>query len=136
MMPWILTSFRWLLSVLIKTLGMLFPLPALPSQTSEKIVVPESVNFHFTRQCNYQCKFLQFSTIKKYYFCPPGGFCFHTAKTSFLLPLAEAKRGLAMLAKAGMNKINFSGRESFLIQGGKYLGEMEYGYYLDIMAVS
>ena len=69
-----------------------------------------------------------------------------------------------MLAKAGMKKINFSGGEPFLIQGGKYLGEMvryckeeldiqsvtvvsngskvteswmaEYGYYLDIMAVS
>ena len=94
----------------------------------------------------------------------PGGFCFHTAKTSFLLPLAEAKRGLDMLAKAGMKKINFSGGEPFLIQGGRYLGEMvryckedldiqsvtvvtngskvtegwmaDYGYYLDIMAVS
>ena len=117
-----------------------------------------------------------------------GGFCFHTAKTSFLLPLDEAKRGLAMLAEAGMRKINFSGGEPFLIQGGeelawgdtititstvssiywcvtgRYLGEMvrfckeeldiesvtvvtngsrttetwmaEYGYYLDIMAVS
>ena len=69
-----------------------------------------------------------------------------------------------MLAKAGMKKINFSGGEPFLIQGGNYLGEMvryckedldiqsvtvvsngskvtegwmaEYGYYLDIMAVS
>ena len=50
-----------------------------------------------------------------------GGFCFHTAKTSFLLPLDEAKRGLAMLAEAGMRKINFSGGEPFLIQGG---GEM------------
>ena len=38
-----------------------------------------------------------------------GGFCFHTAKTSFLLPLDEAKRGLTMLAKEGMKKINFSG---------------------------
>ena len=47
-----------------------------------------------------------------------GGFCFHTAKTSFLLPLDEAKRGLAMLAEAGMRKINFSGGEPFLIQGG------------------
>ena len=69
-----------------------------------------------------------------------------------------------MLAQAGMKKINFSGGEPFLIQGGHYLGEMvryckeeldiqsvtvvsngskvteswmaEYGYYLDIMAVS
>ena len=69
-----------------------------------------------------------------------------------------------MLAEAGMKKVNFSGGEPFLIQGGKYLGEMvryckeeldvesvtvvsngskvteswmaEYGYYLDILAVS
>ena len=46
---------------------------------------PESVNFHFTRVCNYSC-----------------GFCFHTAKTSFLLPIEEAKRGLKMLADAGI----------------------------------
>ena len=44
-----------------------------------------SVNYHFTRQCNYQCKF-----------------CFHTAKTSFVLPLEEAKRGLKKLHDAGM----------------------------------
>lgn len=45
---------------------------------------PESVNYHFTRQCNYEC-----------------GFCFHTAKTSFVLPLEEAKHGLRMLKDAG-----------------------------------
>ena len=45
---------------------------------------PLSVNYHFTRQCNYQC-----------------GFCFHTAKTSYVLPIDEAKRGLKMLKKAG-----------------------------------
>lgn len=47
-------------------------------------VVPESVNFHLTRECNYKC-----------------GFCFHTAKTSHLLGTAEAKRGLQMLKDAG-----------------------------------
>ena len=46
--------------------------------------IPQSVNYHFTRQCNYKC-----------------GFCFHTAKTSFVLPLEEAKRGLKMLKEAG-----------------------------------
>ena len=46
--------------------------------------VPRSVNYHFTRQCNYQC-----------------GFCFHTAKTSFVLPLEKAKQGLKMLKEAG-----------------------------------
>ena len=45
---------------------------------------PLSVNYHFTRQCNYQC-----------------GFCFHTAKTSFVLPIDEAKRGLKLLKEAG-----------------------------------
>ena len=45
---------------------------------------PVSVNYHFTRQCNYQC-----------------GFCFHTAKTSFVLPIEEAKRGLGMLKDEG-----------------------------------
>lgn len=49
---------------------------------------PTSVNYHFTRQCNYKC-----------------GFCFHTAKTSFVLPLAEAKRGLRMLQEAGESPV-------------------------------
>ena len=52
---------------------------------------PESVNYHFTRQCNYEC-----------------GFCFHTAKTSFVLPLEDAKRGLKMLKEAGKNKLSHS----------------------------
>lgn len=45
---------------------------------------PTSVNYHFTRKCNYKC-----------------GFCFHTAKTSFVLPLEEAKRGLKLLKDSG-----------------------------------
>lgn len=45
---------------------------------------PTSVNYHFTRKCNYKC-----------------GFCFHTAKTSFVLPLEEAKRGLHLLKESG-----------------------------------
>lgn len=69
--------------------------------------VPLSVNYHFTRQCNYSC-----------------GFCFHTAKTSFVLPLAEAKRGLTMLAGAGMKKLNFSGGEPFVKDGGRFMGEL------------
>lgn len=69
--------------------------------------VPLSVNYHFTRQCNYSC-----------------GFCFHTAKTSFVLPLDEAKRGLTMLAEAGMKKLNFSGGEPFIKDGGRYMGEL------------
>uniref|UniRef100_W5LD62 S-adenosylmethionine-dependent nucleotide dehydratase RSAD2 n=1 Tax=Astyanax mexicanus TaxID=7994 RepID=W5LD62_ASTMX len=111
------------------------------------VTSPRSVNYHFTRQCNYKC-----------------GFCFHTAKTSFVLPIEEAKRGLLLLKQAGMEKINFSGGEPFLHQRGEFLGEMvryckqelqlpsvsivsngsmikekwfqSYGEYLDILAVS
>ncbi|XP_058934768.1 S-adenosylmethionine-dependent nucleotide dehydratase RSAD2 [Kogia breviceps] len=110
-------------------------------------ITPTSVNYHFTRQCNYKC-----------------GFCFHTAKTSFVLPLAEAKRGLLLLKEAGMEKINFSGGEPFLHDRGRYLGQLvkfckqelqlpsvsvvsngsliqerwfrNYGEYLDILAIS
>ncbi|KAK1171862.1 radical S-adenosyl methionine domain-containing protein 2 [Acipenser oxyrinchus oxyrinchus] len=108
---------------------------------------PTSVNYHFTRQCNYTC-----------------GFCFHTAKTSFVLPIEEAKTGLRMLKDSGMEKINFSGGEPFLHQRGNFLGKLvqfckqelrlpsvsivsngslitekwfqKYGEYLDILAVS
>ncbi|XP_039604789.1 radical S-adenosyl methionine domain-containing protein 2 isoform X1 [Polypterus senegalus] len=108
---------------------------------------PTSVNYHFTRQCNYKC-----------------GFCFHTARTSFVLPLEEAKRGLQLLKDAGMEKINFSGGEPFLHQRGDFLGKLvqfskedlqlasvsivsngslitenwfkKYGEYLDILAIS
>lgn len=47
--------------------------------------VPKSVNFHFTRKCNYEC-----------------GFCFHTAKTSYVLPVTDAQKGLLMLKNCGM----------------------------------
>lgn len=117
-------------------------------ETNEVLpVVPKSVNYHFTRQCNYQC-----------------GFCFHTAKSSFVLPLAEAKHGLKLLKEAGMEKLNFSGGEPFIKDGGHYMGELIryckeelslpsvsivsngslikkswfklYGKYLDILAIS
>ncbi|KAG7008520.1 radical S-adenosyl methionine domain-containing protein 2 [Physcia stellaris] len=119
----------------------------------KKLVAPEdaspkkpiSVNYHFTRKCNYEC-----------------GFCFHTAKTSYILPLVDAKRGIKLLAEAGMKKINFAGGEPFLYP--KFLGKLvkyckeelqlesvsivtngslvkerwleTYAQYLDIMAVS
>lgn len=53
-------------------------------EPSAQLTTPSSVNYHFTRQCNYKC-----------------GFCFHTAKTSFVLPIEEAKRGLRLLKEAG-----------------------------------
>ena len=51
---------------------------------------PISVNYHFTRQCNYKC-----------------GFCFHTSKTSFVLPLEKAKCGLKLLKDSG-NSLSLS----------------------------
>ncbi|KFV77645.1 Radical S-adenosyl methionine domain-containing protein 2, partial [Struthio camelus australis] len=81
-----------------------------------------------------------------------------------VLPLEEAKRGLAMLKAAGMEKINFSGGEPFLQDRGEFVGKLvqfckqdlglpsvsivsngsmirerwfkTYGEYLDILAIS
>jgi len=106
---------------------------------------PVSVNYHFTRQCNKSC-----------------GFCFHTATTSYVKPEADAKRGLSLLKRAGMRKINFAGGEPFMYK--KLLGSMlefcklelrlesvsivtngslvddrflsKFGQYIDILAVS
>lgn len=59
--------------------------------------IPKSVNYHFTRKCNYEC-----------------GFCFHTAKTSYMLSLEDAKRGLRMLKNAGI--VKYSGCVSCSLQ--------------------
>ncbi|XP_076253366.1 S-adenosylmethionine-dependent nucleotide dehydratase RSAD2-like [Rhynchophorus ferrugineus] len=118
---------------------------AFPFKKQEGIV-PRSVNYHFTRVCNYSC-----------------GFCFHTAKTSYMLNLNDAKMGFDLLKAAGMEKINFSGGEPFFPARGKHLGEMvkyckknlkisvsivsngsliterwfeDYGQYIDILAIS
>lgn len=66
--------------------------PAAPAESRQELIsddgssttTPTSVNYHFTRKCNYKC-----------------GFCFHTAKTSFVLPLEEATRGLQLLKDSG-----------------------------------
>lgn len=42
------------------------------------------------------------------------GFCFHTSKNLSILPIDEAKRGLRLLAAAGMVKLNISGGEPYL----------------------
>lgn len=60
-----------------------------PNQTEKK---PTSVNYHFSRVCNYGCQF-----------------CFHTETNNNKLKLEEAKRGLQLLKEAGMKKINFAG---------------------------
>ena len=118
-----------------------------PENKVDESKIPLSVNYHLTRKCNYECKF-----------------CFHQAKTSSHLPIEEAKKGLKMLVEAGMRKINFAGGEPFIVERGRYLGELvrfckkdlsmesvtivsngslikeswfeEFGKYLDILAIS
>lgn len=70
-------------------------------------IVPKSVNYHFTRACNYRC-----------------GFCFHTSTTSYVLKIEDAMRGLELMKNAGMQKINFSGGEPFIHQRGRFVGEL------------
>ena len=66
---------------------------------------PESVNFHYTRLCNFSC-----------------GFCFHTKKSSDKLPIEDSIRGCDMLKKAGTRKLNIAGGEPFIYP--HYLGEL------------
>ena len=68
-------------------------------------ITPVSVNYHFTRKCNYEC-----------------GFCFHTAKTSFVASLGDAKIAMGKLAEKGMRKLNLSGGEPFLYPD--FIGEI------------
>ncbi len=89
-------------------------------------------------------------------------FCFHTTKNLSILPIDEAKRGLRLLAAAGMVKLNISGGEPYLqpdfigevfrfckielhlescsvVTNGSKVTEKwldKYGQYLDIMAIS
>lgn len=159
-MTWLSCSARLLLQLLRSSILFLVPtfLPRMlsrffsrtscvGSEAGQPEVIPTSVNFHFTRKCNYKC-----------------GFCFHTAKTSFILPLEEARRGLRLLRESGMEKINFSGGEPFLHDRGDFLGSLvqfckqdlhlpsvsivsngsmiterwfqKYGDFLDILAIS
>ena len=105
-----------------------------------------SVNYQFTRKCNYKC-----------------GFCFHTAKNSHVESLENAKKIIKTVRENGGKKINFAGGEPFLPEYHKHLGEMvkyskligyesvsiisngkhikeswfvEYGQYLDMLGVS
>ena len=64
-----------------------------------------SVNYHYTRLCNFKC-----------------GFCFHTQKSKEKLPLEKSAQGLQLLKDYGIKKVNFAGGEPFLYP--KYLGEL------------
>ena len=114
-------------------------------QVTKTKKIPISVSYHFSRKCNYEC-----------------GFCFHTAKTSHVMNLELAKKGLFKLKEAGMKKINFAGGEPFLypdflgqlvkysketlklesvsiISNGSLIKEnwfKKYSAYLDILAIS
>lgn len=105
----------------------------------------ESVNYHFTRRCNYSC-----------------GFCFHTDTTSSILSLEKVKAGLDLLKARGLRKLNLAGGEPFLyakhigkickyaknelklesvsiVSNGSHVNEKwfeKYGQYLDILAIS
>jgi radical S-adenosyl methionine domain-containing protein 2 len=74
---------------------------------SVQTIVPISVNYHFTRKCNYSC-----------------GFCFHTSQTSHVESLEQSKRILRLLRDEGCEKINFAGGEPFLPEYREKLGEM------------
>ncbi|KAK0972393.1 hypothetical protein LTR54_017575 [Friedmanniomyces endolithicus] len=50
------------------------------------------------------------------------GFCFHTATTSHIQTIEDAKRGVKLLRDAGMRKMNFAGGEPFLYP--KFLGSL------------
>ena len=85
---------------------------AAPALTQADLLTkPVSVNYHFTRVCNYECRF-----------------CFHTEKVNPLYgptphaSEADAKIVLRKLADAGMRKLNFSGGEPFLYH--RLLGEL------------
>lgn len=121
------------------------PKPQNTDDDDDDPYAPVSVNYFPSRECNYAC-----------------GFCFHTNTSGYILPLDEAKRGLRLLADAGMRKLNIAGGEPFLhptflgeilryskeslglesvsiISNGSKIREKflrEYGRYLDILAVS
>ncbi|KAM0472982.1 hypothetical protein ACHAPX_008344 [Trichoderma viride] len=93
------------MSVLVYFVIVLLALLVFTKRRTRNGRVPISVNYHFSRVCNKECLF-----------------CFHTATTSHIESLENAKKGLLLLKQAGMKKINFAGGEPFLYP--KFLGTM------------
>lgn len=56
-----------------------------------------SVNWHFTRVCNYKCDF-----------------CYHVNTNSFVHSIEKGKEAIRLLRDAGTKKLNFSGGEPFM----------------------
>jgi len=106
--------------------------------------IAPAINFHISRVCNYKCKF-----------------CFHTKKSSYILPINDQIEVLRQFRQVGSEKVNFAGGEPFLYS--ERLGELvkvskdlgfksvsiitngsiikkewfeKYGKYLDILGVS
>ena len=111
-----------------------------------QLLVPTSVNFFFSRACNYSCKY-----------------CFHTEQNAFLLDIGDMKRGLRLLQVAGMRKIRIHPRIALLyadtvlgplveycketlalesvsvVSNGSRVGQVwfeRFGRYVDILAIS
>lgn len=68
-----------------------------PTSAPVNIISGKAINYHFTRKCNFACKF-----------------CFHTAKTSFVLSADDQRALLRAMRNAGAAKVNFAGGEPFL----------------------
>jgi molybdenum cofactor biosynthesis enzyme MoaA len=79
--------------------------PGSLSRTVAEVLDNGTVNFHFTRQCNFACNF-----------------CFHTAKTDAIFAESELLRVLDLIRGAGVAKVNFAGGEPFKFP--KQLGSM------------
>ena len=78
-----------------------------PGPHAQRLLREAAVNMHFTRVCNYACKF-----------------CFHAAKTSTVLPQEQLFQLLEALRSAGCEKVNFAGGEPFLPQYHDLLGAL------------
>lgn len=89
--------FRSLFNSAVSSLWRYIRKPKTTQQPKTPPIAPISVNYHFTRKCNFEC-----------------GFCFHTERDSHVEHFREMQRGLQMLKDAGMRKINFAGGEPLL----------------------
>ena len=150
--------------ILLELIELLFVVPLTRFATVSR-KIPLSVNYYLTRVYNYSYGIQlldQSSIIRKAVFNFLIEFCFHTAKTSHVKSLSNAKKGMALLKASGMKKINFAGGEPFI--NAEFLGQLvkycketlkvesvsvvtndskvtrkwlaKYDNYLDIMAVS